>query len=93
MAISQPEAQPRWKVNEPGQVVSELLELQTLDSRLFDRAIRAYERYGIPAPLVVWAAKRAWSQGTPHLFAAILMNHIEDCHRRLPAIALQSMIL
>lgn len=84
---------PAWKRGELGDIKAALVEIQDLDTRLHERALRAYERYNIPAPIVVWAAQRAWAQGTPHLFAVILMNHIEDCYRRLPSIVRDSMIL
>lgn len=91
--MSVKEGLPTWKRNELGHVRSELLEIRTQDRVLYDRALRAYEKTGMPAPLVVWAAKRAWAQGTPGDFASILMNHISDCYRRLPELVKRSLVI
>lgn len=87
------EVEPQWKQREPGDVKAELQDLQDVCPKLYERAIKAYERYDIPAPLVVWAAKRAWAQGVPDHFALILINHLGDCYRRIPDLVMRSMIL
>lgn len=68
---------PAWKTHERGDLLASLIEFKGRAESLHDDAMAAYEE-GWPATVVAWSAQRAWAQGAPDQFRAILHNHAVD---------------
>lgn len=84
MALNQPTHRAQhdfaWKRQERSDLLAALLSVT--NPVLKEEALDAYNE-GWPAPLVAWAAQRAWAQSQPDTFRAILRNHALDAFAKL----------